>query len=278
MSVAAPKRRQVSGPRRLTREEEAKLARRIERGDLEAKDRLVLANTHLVAPVAARYRNQGLPWADLIQEGCIGLIRAAEKFDHRRGHRFSTYATWWIRQAIARAVALKGRPIRLPVPMIEKLHRISRAEGLLATELGRRPTITEVAVEADLSIDEVETILRAAHEVVSLDARVHQDGARSLMDHIADPSTSAEPPDRASEQEEGSLAAGLLGQLTSVERRVVELRFGLNGTAPHPRSGIGRQLSMSPWRVRYLEHAALTKLAGVIAAGSPQAGSRRRAR
>jgi RNA polymerase primary sigma factor len=269
MSVVAAVRDPVGSGRRLTKEQEASLARRIERGELEAKDELVLANAHLVPPIAARYRNQGLPWLDLVQEGFIGLIRAAEKFDYRRGYRFSTYASWWIRQAIARAVAFKGRPIRLPVPVVERLRRISRAEGLLASELFRRPTIAEVAARVDLDTDEVEAILRAAHDVVSLEAARRQDGDRPLIDRLADPSAGTELAEGDPEREpEHSLVAGLLQRLTGAERRVLELRFGLNGMVPRPRAGIGRELSISPWRVRYLEQAALAKLRDAVARGS----------
>jgi RNA polymerase primary sigma factor len=272
MSVAAPPRGPSRGPGRLTKAEEASLARRIERGELEAKDELVLANTHLVPPIARRYRNQGLPWLDLVQEGFIGLIRAAEKFDYRRGHRFSTYAAWWIRQAIARAVAFKGRPIRLPVPVVERLRRISRAEGRLAAELSRRPTIAEIAAMVDRETDEIEAILRAAHEVVSLDAARRRDGERPLIDELADPGSGPELPEGDAEPElDYSLIMRLLDRLTSAERRVLELRFGLNGTVPHPRAGIGRELSISQWRVRSLELAALAKLRDALAAYSPLA-------
>src|SRR5689334_19140514 len=156
----------------LTADEEISLAKRIERGDLVAKDHMTRANLRLVVSIAKRYRNQGLPFLDLIQEGTIGLVRAAEKFDYRKGFKFSTYATWWIRQAVARALADKARTIRMPVHVVEKLNKIVRSERKLRAELGREPLAAEIAADLDLTIEEVETIRRTAQTPVSLEKPV----------------------------------------------------------------------------------------------------------
>src|SRR5689334_14343233 len=172
----------------LTADEEISLAKRIERGDLVAKDHMTRANLRLVVSIAKRYRNQGLPFLDLIQEGTIGLVRAAEKFDHRRGFKFSTYATWWIRQAVARALADKGRTIRMPVHVVEKLNRILRAERKLRADYGREPTSAEIARELDLTPEEVEAIRRTSQAPVSLEKPVGDDEESEFGHFIEDDS------------------------------------------------------------------------------------------
>lgn len=275
---------QRAGARPLTAQEEVRLARRIERGDLEAKNALVVAHLRLVAGIAARYRHQGVPLADLIQEGCIGLMRAAEKFDHRRGHRFSTYATWWVRQAISRAVAITGRPIRLPVPVVDKLRRIRRAEAQLASELGRTPSAAEVAERTALRAEQIQVIERAAQTVGSLDGGLSLDGCTAPMyDRVGAPVIPSEPEEADQGLATATVVSRLLAELSTIERRVLELRFGLNDNAPMSRANVARALSMTSWRVRYIEQRSVVKLRALLNAersrgASPAGGSRRPAR
>jgi len=224
--------------RLLSHKEELHLAWRIERGDLEAKNRLVEANLRLVVAVAKRHRYQGLPFIDLIQEGCIGLIRAAEKFDPRRGHRFSTYATWWIRQAMTRALAYTGRTIRLPGPVVAKLRRIGAAEAALTTELGRAPTAAEIAPLVGLSPDEVEAIHLVTQVVASLDSPLEQDDGGRPPDVLADNTSKLafEPVDAHMSR---ARVAHLLQALPVAERQVIGLRYGLGGDDPQTRRGVG---------------------------------------
>jgi len=221
--------------RLLSAEEEVDLAKRIERGELDAKQRMVESNLRLVVSIAKVYRNQGLPFLDLIQEGTLGLVRAAEKFDYRRGFKFSTYATWWIRQAIARSLADKARTIRIPVHVVEKLNRIGRAERKLVTVFGREPTAEEIAALTGIEPDEVESIKRSARAPISLEKPVGDEDESEFGQFIADDHAES-PYERAVEMLANEALLDALANLGYRERRVIELRYGLAGE--RPRAGL----------------------------------------
>jgi RNA polymerase primary sigma factor len=243
----------------LTAAEEVKLAKRIERGDHRSKQAMVEANLRLVVSIAKRYRNQGLPFLDLIQEGTIGLVRATEKFDYRKGFKFSTYATWWIRQAVARALADKGRTIRMPVHIGEKLSKISRSERELRAELGREPTPTEVGRDIDFAPDEVARMRRLAQTPISLEQPVGAADGSEFGDFLTD--ESATLPDQAAELGSRNEALQrMLSMLTARERRVVALRFGLDGEDALSLAEVGQVLNVSRERVRQIENQTLSKL------------------
>jgi RNA polymerase primary sigma factor len=241
--------------------EELELARRIEQGDLAAKERMICANLRLVVSVARQYSAHavGIPFLDLVQEGMLGLIRAVEKFDYRRGHRFSTYATWWIRQAVERARDGKADTIRLPVNIVRKQRKVSRAETQLATELDRAATDEEIAAAAGLTLSEVLTVRASARTVASLDRQVG-DGTddASLGDLLGDDGPT--PDELVERRIEADALRAALAELPARERAVVGLRYGLGGADPAPLREIGQRMGLTPERVRQIESAALLRL------------------
>lgn len=244
----------------LTAAEEIELAQRIERGDLDAKDRMITSNLRLVIHVARGYRGQGLPFHDLIQEGIVGLIRAAEKFDWRKGFKFSTYATLWIRQAIQRGLANTGRAIRLPAHVGQRERKVARAERDLTVRLGREPTLEELAEAVELEPEEVADVRELSDVVASLDQPLSNDADTSMGDLMA--SEIASPEEQAVEESVSSEIETALSSLGEREREVVELRYGLGGGPAMSLRDAGKALGISAERTRQLEEQALRRLAG----------------
>jgi RNA polymerase primary sigma factor len=246
----------------LTAQQEVSLAKRIERGDIRAKHELTEANLRLVVSIAKRYHTDGMSFLDLIQEGNLGLIRAVEKFDYRKGHKFSTYATWWIRQAITRAIADKARTIRIPVHMVEKINKLIRVQRQLLQNMGREPAPEEIATEMGLSDGEIREILRISQTTVSLETPIGEEEDSELGDFIED-EDAVRSFDAVASQLDRDGVSEALNMLPYRERKVIELRFGLKGEHPRTLEEVAKRFGVTRERIRQIEAKALAKLQAI---------------